>query len=177
MCDVGVHSWLSELINFEAARPRWVTLNEGSGISLPTSVSGRITSFLTFMWDQAHVAVQHNVAQGLLQRHLPCSFWTPKHNSRIFKIVHLHPCSVKPQCDLYKNVCSDKQHCHCVRTPELVKVKVDILGSPVPNSPYGLCGRKATLNSNTAQSPGAVWQSRWPSWVSYPWWSIQSLWP
>ena len=24
------------------------------------------------------------------------------------------------------------------------KVGVDVLGSPVPNSPYGLCGRKAT---------------------------------
>ena len=29
-----------------------------------------------------------------------------------------------------------------------VKVEVGVLGSPVPNSPYGLCGRKATLNLN-----------------------------
>ena len=27
-----------------------------------------------------------------------------------------------------------------------VKVEVAVLGPPVPNSPYGLCGRKATLN-------------------------------
>ena len=27
-----------------------------------------------------------------------------------------------------------------------VKVEVTVLGSPVPNSPYGLCGRTATLN-------------------------------
>ena len=26
-----------------------------------------------------------------------------------------------------------------------MKVEVDALGSPVPNSPYGLCGRKTTL--------------------------------
>ena len=29
-----------------------------------------------------------------------------------------------------------------------MKVEVAVLGSPLPNSPYGLCGRKATLNSN-----------------------------
>ena len=28
-----------------------------------------------------------------------------------------------------------------------VKIEVAVLGSPVPNSPYGLCGGKATLNS------------------------------
>ena len=27
-----------------------------------------------------------------------------------------------------------------------MKVEVAVLGSPVPNGPYGLCGRKATLN-------------------------------
>ena len=27
-----------------------------------------------------------------------------------------------------------------------VKVEVAILGVPVPKNPYGLCGRKATLN-------------------------------
>ena len=27
-----------------------------------------------------------------------------------------------------------------------VKVEMDVLGLPVPNSPYGLCGRKATVN-------------------------------
>ena len=26
-----------------------------------------------------------------------------------------------------------------------MKAEVDVLGSPVPNSPYGLCGRKAIL--------------------------------
>ena len=29
-----------------------------------------------------------------------------------------------------------------------MKVGVAVLGSPVPNRPYGLCGRKATLNLN-----------------------------
>ena len=29
-----------------------------------------------------------------------------------------------------------------------VKVEVAVLGLPLPNSPYGLCGRKATLNLN-----------------------------
>ena len=32
-----------------------------------------------------------------------------------------------------------------------MKVEVAVLGSPVPNSPYGLCGRKATLSSNSAE--------------------------
>ena len=29
-----------------------------------------------------------------------------------------------------------------------VKVEVDVLGSPIPNGPRGLCGHKATLNLN-----------------------------
>ena len=29
-----------------------------------------------------------------------------------------------------------------------MKVEVAVLGSPVPNSPYGLCGRKVTLHFN-----------------------------
>ena len=37
-------------------------------------------------------------------------------------------------------------------------------GLPVPNSPYGLCGRKATVNTQFGQSSGAVRKSRWPSW-------------
>ena len=39
--------------------------------------------------------------------------------------------------------------------------------APVPNSPYGPCGRKATLNKKktTLQSSGAVWKSRWTSWA------------
>ena len=39
-----------------------------------------------------------------------------------------------------------------------MKVEVDVLG---PNSPYGLCGRKATLNLNCdTQSSAAVCESR-----------------
>ena len=38
-----------------------------------------------------------------------------------------------------------------------VKVEAAVAGLPVTNSPYGLCGRKATLNLNPAfQSSGAV---------------------
>ena len=33
-----------------------------------------------------------------------------------------------------------------------MKVEVDVPGLPVPNNPYGLCGRKATLNSNCTVS-------------------------
>ena len=32
-----------------------------------------------------------------------------------------------------------------------MKVEVAVLGSPVPNSPYGLCGRKATLKKMCAR--------------------------
>ena len=32
-----------------------------------------------------------------------------------------------------------------------MKVEVAVLGPPVPNSPYGLCGRQATLSSNSAE--------------------------
>ena len=40
-------------------------------------------------------------------------------------------------------------------------------GLPVPNSPYGLCGHKATLNLNSeTQTSGAMWKWRWPSWPS-----------
>ena len=31
-----------------------------------------------------------------------------------------------------------------------MKVEVAVLGSPFPNSPHGLCGRKVTLNSNSS---------------------------
>ena len=42
-------------------------------------------------------------------------------------------------------------------------------GLPVPNSPYDLCGRKATLNLNSyKQNSGAVWKSRWTSWAARP---------
>ena len=60
------------------------------------------------------------------------------------------------------NVCTDGQHCslkafivffwpfvsgELYRTQELcVKVEVVVMGFSVPNCPYGLCGRKATLN-------------------------------
>ena len=67
-----------------------------------------------------------------------------------------------------------------------VKVEVAVLGSPSlivleltvkPSElrscvkvevtvPYGLCGRKATLNRHRAL--GAVWKSRWPSWAPCP---------
>ena len=49
-----------------------------------------------------------------------------------------------------------------------VDIKQHWIGLPVPNSPYGLCGRKAALNSlnnNWSQSPWAVWRKRWTSWA------------
>ena len=36
-----------------------------------------------------------------------------------------------------------------LRDQELCESRGDRPGLPVPNRPYGLCGRKATLNSNT----------------------------
>ena len=40
----------------------------------------------------------------------------------------------------------------------------------VPKSPYGLCGRKATLNLNFIQYSElrSVWKSRWPCWAPAP---------
>ena len=32
-----------------------------------------------------------------------------------------------------------------------VKIEVNVLGSPVPNSPRGLCGRKATLKDRAQE--------------------------
>ena len=43
----------------------------------------------------------------------------------------------------------------CLRAQELCESRGGCPGLPVPNSPYGLCGRKATLN-NRCQSSGAV---------------------
>ena len=37
-----------------------------------------------------------------------------------------------------------------------MRVEVDVLGSPVPNSPYGLCGRKATLNCSISELRSCV---------------------
>ena len=43
-----------------------------------------------------------------------------------------------------------------VRAQELCERRGGRPGLPVPNSPYGLCGRKVTLNQRAAQSSGAV---------------------
>ena len=40
-----------------------------------------------------------------------------------------------------------------------VIVEVAVLGSPVPNNPYGLCGREATLNLNLNDSPHSAYCS------------------
>ena len=44
---------------------------------------------------------------------------------------------------------------HVSRAQELCESRGGRPGLPVPNSPYGLCGRMATLNTD-AQSSGAV---------------------
>ena len=64
------------------------------------------------------------------------------------------------------------------RAQELCESRGGRPGLPVPNilNNYGLCGRKATLNSNIRtgvmrdlfQSSGAVWKPRWPSWAPRP---------
>ena len=41
-----------------------------------------------------------------------------------------------------------------VRAQELCESRGGRPGLPVPNSPYGLCGRKATLNSSREQPYG-----------------------
>ena len=38
---------------------------------------------------------------------------------------------------------------HGTELRRCVEVEMAVLGSPFLNSPYGLCGRKATLNSNS----------------------------
>ena len=43
-----------------------------------------------------------------------------------------------------------------VRARELCESRGGRPGLPVPNSPYGFCGRKATLNEWATQSSGAV---------------------
>ena len=42
---------------------------------------------------------------------------------------------------------------HVKKLGGCVGVEVDVLGFPSPNSPYGLCGRKATLNSSFTARP------------------------
>ena len=37
-----------------------------------------------------------------------------------------------------------------------MKVEVAVLGSPVPNKPCGLCGRKATLNCSVTELRSCV---------------------
>ena len=55
------------------------------------------------------------------------------------------------------------------RAEELCESRGGRCGLPVPSSPYGLCGRKATLNLNSdTQSSGAVRKSRWTSWTGVP---------
>ena len=56
---------------------------------------------------------------------------------------------------------------HLSEVRSCVKVEVAVLGSAVPNSPYGLCGRKATLNVLQSELR-TVCKSRWPSWAPCP---------
>ena len=55
----------------------------------------------------------------------------------------VHPSISKPVLHIYVD------YHLCIELRSCVKVEVAVLGSPVPNSPYGFCGRKATLNSNS----------------------------
>ena len=58
-----------------------------------------------------------------------------------------------------------------VRAQELFESRGGRPGLSVPNSPYGFCGRKATLKMlkmSMFQSSGAVWRSRWLSWAPRP---------
>ena len=41
-----------------------------------------------------------------------------------------------------------------------MKVEVDVLGSPSQNSPYGFCGRKATLNRRDTLRAKELCESR-----------------
>ena len=55
-----------------------------------------------------------------------------------------------------------------IRAQQLCETRGGRPGIPVPNSPYGFCGRKANFNLNSQQSTGAVWKSRWTSWAPRP---------
>ena len=58
-----------------------------------------------------------------------------------------------------------------IRAQELCESRDVRPGLCVHKSPYGLWGRKATLNLDPVvhgQSSGAVWKSRWTSWAPRP---------
>ena len=48
----------------------------------------------------------------------------------------------------------------CFRAQELCESRGVCHGVPVPNSPYGLCGRKVTLNRTTHQHGCTVYAER-----------------
>ena len=57
-----------------------------------------------------------------------------------------------------------------VRAQELCESGGGCPGLPVPNSPYGLCGREATvkLNAQARAQELCEFRSRWMSWVPFP---------
>ena len=56
--------------------------------------------------------------------------------------------SVDVKLHLEKFIQSSQELCESRCVKELCESRCGRPGRPVPNSPYGLCGRKATLNLN-----------------------------
>ena len=164
-----------------------------------------------FIWC-FHALALFDASMHWLYLMLPCtgiiwllhhSFMIPFHFVYLFKSTSFHWFSHVHSANLYfygkKLVaCREedlKKKVHyfvlrIVRSRELCESRGGRPGLPVPNIPYGLCGRKATLekkkekkkkkkNRNqrkAKQSSGAVWKSRWPSWLPVPSRSLWSLW-
>ena len=80
---------------------------------------------------------------------------------------HYLPCQARKRYHYVYN--ADTYHLY--RVQELCKKSrwLAVLGSLSPNSSYGLCGRKATLNCSISEFGSCV-KSRggWPSWASFP---------
>ena len=76
------------------------------------------------------------------------------------------PHEIRPgEVGVYNSICS----CFCCRARELCESRGGRHGLLVPNSPYGLCGHKATLNERCcAQNSGALLKKRWTSWATRP---------
>ena len=91
-CEVGCQN----ISTLTAPRPGWVTWNEVDGSLLPTSVSGRMTSFLPFicMRDRLHFIAQHNFVKD--NRQSWPFFFSLKSETKMTAFFYSHDGTFKP---------------------------------------------------------------------------------
>ena len=102
----------------------------------------------------------HFIDKFLLLNLLPNATGPGSHSGSVsgpVKLVHARMAALVPSVTMSFNFFFNVEtYLHPFRTQELCESRGGRPGLPVPNSPYGLCGCKATLNSNSTPVQSCV---------------------